>query len=237
MAITMKKKVTLGVLAIVLVLALAISGTLMLFTDTSDTATNVVTTGNVKIELQEKGNNIVDWTKIDASFTGIDWIDVAPGTEIDKYTRVVNKGSLDAYLRVKATVTLPASASPAIISAIQGLLADNSVLVAEANGYTFVPTAAGDDTVGYWYYTGTANRTSLAIFAPNAVAELVNPLTIPKTWGNEFQDLDFSIDFVAEAVQADNIAATDLTGLGWTIVGTVAVAESITAINDYAATL
>jgi predicted ribosomally synthesized peptide with SipW-like signal peptide len=58
MSITSKKKSLTIVLAIALVAALAVVGTLMLFTDTSDTATNVVTMGDAEAALLEASGSI-----------------------------------------------------------------------------------------------------------------------------------------------------------------------------------
>jgi predicted ribosomally synthesized peptide with SipW-like signal peptide len=104
---TMKKKLILGILAAALSLTLAISGTLMLFTARSEVATNVVTLGNLDIELQEKGGTVDDYTPVDkVEFTGINFGTIQPNQEITKAPNVVHKGGVDAYLRVRAEVVV-----------------------------------------------------------------------------------------------------------------------------------
>jgi hypothetical protein len=128
----MKKKLILGIVAATLALSLAVGGTLMLFTDTSGPATNVVTLGNVGIALQEyigkNGNDDVYATIGDAlpgegTYTKDDSIDtlstkddkfsginfggaVVPGDTLYKRPRVVNTGANDAYVKVEGELTI-----------------------------------------------------------------------------------------------------------------------------------
>jgi predicted ribosomally synthesized peptide with SipW-like signal peptide len=123
MSTTSKKKSLTIVLAIALVAALAVTGTLMLFTATSDTATNVVTMGNIKPLLQEyDGTDNKDYqtigTKYDTAdrldygryknngtFTGIKFDGSMPGDTYTKKPRVKNDGDNDFYTAVYGKVT------------------------------------------------------------------------------------------------------------------------------------
>jgi predicted ribosomally synthesized peptide with SipW-like signal peptide len=113
---TLKTKLVLGILAAAASLTLAVGGTLMLFTDTSETATNVVTIGQglSNFALQEKGGvGTDDDTKGEyktvvglPGFDGIDFGDVLPNATLVKQPRVIRSdvGGAEAYLRVKYTV-------------------------------------------------------------------------------------------------------------------------------------
>ena len=80
----MKKKLVLSLAAAALVGTLAVGGTLAWFTDT-ETATNVVTTGNVDIAWFEGDGNVEK--KITDKYTGIQFgteTPVTPGQNLDK---------------------------------------------------------------------------------------------------------------------------------------------------------
>lgn len=106
----MKKRIL--TLALVAVLALvAIGGaTLAYFTDES-TATNVITSGNIDIKLDEAkveyNEDDYTWTALEERIeTGVEYENVYPGAVLPKDPTVYNEGSMDAYVRVK--VAFPA---------------------------------------------------------------------------------------------------------------------------------
>ena len=97
----MKKKLVLSLAAAALVGTLAVGGTLAWFTDT-ETATNVVTTGNVDIAWFEGDGNVEK--KITDKYTGIQFgteTPVTPGQNLDKEARIKNEGKNAAYIRAK----------------------------------------------------------------------------------------------------------------------------------------
>jgi hypothetical protein len=107
-------KLILAIMAAALSLTLIAAGTLMLFTAESETATNTVTLGAAKIELQERpisGGAVIedeDYKTIDpegGDFTGLVFDDVVPGDKIDKYVRVNNAGNVDVFVYVKGELT------------------------------------------------------------------------------------------------------------------------------------
>ncbi|MDR0862355.1 MAG: SipW-dependent-type signal peptide-containing protein [Oscillospiraceae bacterium] len=218
----MKKKLVLGIIAAALALSLAIGGTLMLFTASTDTATNVVTLGNVKIELQEWGGYdedgdvlVTDWTKIeDGEFEGIEWV-AEPGGTINKHTQVENTGANAAYVAVRVDVEYDIE-EKADIATLGYLLGLNN---AGLTGGTFVPD--GDYTAGefsgWWVYTADTASNDLSVkdtpaaLAKDGVFSLVNPLTIPSSWISENAEL--SIEFTAYAVQTQNLEATAIASL------------------------
>ena len=79
--------------AIAITAALAAYGTAAYFT-AEDTATNVITAGNVKIQLVERmksGDELVPFT---------DAVGVMPGARVSKIAQVENTGSQPAWIRV-----------------------------------------------------------------------------------------------------------------------------------------
>ena len=84
----MKKKIV-AMCATVAIAALAVGGTLAYFTDT-DAKTNVFTTGNVDITLNEEFNP--------------ENVKLTPGVKIQKEVTVTNSGSEPAYVRVHVAV-------------------------------------------------------------------------------------------------------------------------------------
>jgi hypothetical protein len=124
---TQKKKGVTLVLAIILVVALAVTGTLMLFFAESETATNVFTVGNIKVSLQESDGTEDDGQAIyqtigdtygegnqslehgdyntNGKFKGIKVDNAMPGDDYTKRPRVKNDGDNPFYTAVYGTVT------------------------------------------------------------------------------------------------------------------------------------
>ena len=94
----MKRKILfLSVLAICV--ATLAAGSLAYFTH-EQTATNVITSGSIKVELQEwadTGNGLVPFENVEG---------VLPGTEVSKIVRVKNIGGQAAWVRVSADKTI-----------------------------------------------------------------------------------------------------------------------------------
>lgn len=88
----MKKKILTLALVAALSATAAIGGTLAYFTDTTQTANNVFTVGNVKIKLEEKAWE--DHGKAEAE-------DVYAGESLDKDPTVTNTGKNPCFVRVK----------------------------------------------------------------------------------------------------------------------------------------
>jgi predicted ribosomally synthesized peptide with SipW-like signal peptide len=193
-----KKKLGLGILSLVLVLSLAIGGTFMLFTDKSETATNVVTVGDgMHIDLYENG------IKVEGAFTGLD-IDAVVGVASEKAVTVEHTGGPDAYLRVKASFDITDTSGAPITTGFGSILTVSgstmyNILNADQKAYfnfivaadpeanvsgewVFVPdtsvgyTSAKTPVSGYFYYVDTAGKlapftsgtTTTAIF-PNGI--------------------------------------------------------------------
>ena len=177
----MRRKVALTAAAVAMVGTLAVGGTLAWFTDT-ETATNVITTGNVDIAWYEKGGT-EDFEKMDGN--GLQFGDetpVTPGAKLTKEAKIKNEGKNSAYIRAKITV------------------ANNVEDIVE---FELANDEWVDGEDGYYYYKG--------IVAPGAETSLlIDSLTISANAGNEKTNIEeASVKLVAEAIQSDNIVLSD----------------------------
>lgn len=94
-----KKTILVAAIAVMLVAALVVGGTLAYFTDTK-TADNVFTVGNVAITLDETDVNDPDGERV----TSNEYTGVLPGIQYKKDPVVTNTGNTDAYVRAVVTV-------------------------------------------------------------------------------------------------------------------------------------
>ena len=203
----MKKKMVLTAAAVALVGTLAVGGTLAWFTDT-ETATNVVTTGNIDITLTEDGKN--DGKVIEG---GLEYTDITPGKTYDKVVTVDNVGKNDAYVRATIKVT---SDNELILQGLLGKknpafsLTDlkpgqwsNEILTDAETGKKYVEYVA--------YYTDTRTETDKEgqIFEAGAPAwTLFTGVDMPWNMGNEYENSMFKIQVTVDAIQVDNLLDT-----------------------------
>lgn len=179
-----KKRITTLVISIISIAALAIGSTLAYFTS-QDEARNTFVMGNIAIDLQESEDG-QNWTD-----EGLDYTSVMPGDTLNKYAQVVvDENSEDCYVRIKMDIDLNEITNEDDKAAIE----DAIKAAAIANDFI-----AG--TNGYYYYNGTASA--------NDVLTFLTEITIPTSVGNDSQDLGFSIDLTADAIQAANITLGD----------------------------
>lgn len=179
----MKKKLGLITATVALGALLAVGGTLAWFTDT-ETATNVVTTGNVNISILEN-----DEVKDDSGITFPG--NKVPGASLDKVVTVANTGANPAYVRVTLDVTGTNSDGSVLTD-------DQIALIKAAIKFPETSTWAADDNV--YYYKGEV--------APEGSTEaLITGIEIPTTWDNNMTDLQFEVKIVAEAIQSENLLA------------------------------
>ncbi len=97
------KKFLLGALAIVLIVALTIAGTVAFLTTEKQTKKNVFSVGDVEILLDEKVG-VIGGGEVSESKDGATYTEIMPGDYIQKEVSVENTGDSDAY--VKVTVTM-----------------------------------------------------------------------------------------------------------------------------------
>lgn len=183
----MKKKAVLLIAAAALIGTLAVGGTLAWFTDT-ETATNVVTTGNVDIAWFENGK------KITTKNPGVNFgsedgqTPVVPGESLTKEAWVQNEGKNDAYIRAK-------------ILFFEGT---DRKAIDQPEYLTILGTDDKwvKDQDGYYYYDG--------ILSTNADTEpIMTSVKIDgsKAKNDNFADKEFTIELVAEAIQSDHLGA------------------------------
>ena len=236
---TMKTKLVLGILAAAASLSLAIGGTLMLFTDQSETATNTVTLGNAEIQLEEyapdlpgtdeEGTAVVgDEYTIDGedvTFEGINFGDtIVPGATLDKRPKVTNTGSIPVYVYVDGTITVVSGqdadgndvvvditpkSNEAVAAQVNAILA--TVGAGElGKGWIGTETSTtANGVTGTYYYTDANGLKALG--AGESTTDIFSEVEIP------FEDVDntlagytISLALTAYAVQSENNEATTI---------------------------
>ena len=203
----MRKKVALTAAAVAMVGTLAVGGTLAWFTDT-ETATNVVTVGNVDVKIDETGEG-----EVNEDGDGLNY-DVMPGKTYEKNVDITNVGSNPAYMKAIITVSSNNENIPAAIK--DGRISLGNLY----EGGTWSDVAGG---VQYVVYYNDEDNDFIA--EKDDVWNLFDNFTFPKELGNEFENSTFNINVEVQAIQADNnpIPADD----------TVAnIFDSITATSD-----
>ena len=188
-----KKNILTAAVSLSLVACLSIGATLAYFTD-SDKATNVLTTGNVKIELIDttKGPQEGDqWTADDkGDNTGVTYYNVQPGDLLSKDVGVkIDELSSDCYVALQVKVS---SNKDVDLEAIRDQ----------------IKAQAADE----WYvqenYDGTMtfyHRGALQAMTHNSTSQLFNEIKIPEQWGNEYVGASIDIDVKAAAIQSANL--------------------------------
>lgn len=181
-----KRKIT--VIALVLVcLAFVGSGTAAYFTK-EEKAHNVITTGDVDIELLE-------WADEEKQTPFADVDGVMPGTTATKIVEVKNTGGNAAFVRVKV--------EKEIVMNNQEDIRDLDMVSLDINENYW------EEKDGFYYYK--------EILAPGKVTSepLFTTVTFLEGMGNTYQECTIHIRVSAQAVQADNNGTDSLTAPGW----------------------
>lgn len=201
-----KKNILTAAVSLSLVAVIGVGATLAYFTDTTDTATNVFTTGQVDIEL-------IDETDPDAGFSGqvpgvpnenggITYTDVMPGDNLSKIVgATIQEGSQPCWLGFKVDVSSKSTMVEDKVSNLVFQSIQNTVGQTDPN----------------WYLTFEGNTMYCYRFVETAYSEenpqqnrviLFSGIQIPgEEWGNEYAGARFSINVKAAAVQAANLPA------------------------------
>ena len=184
----MKKKIT--VIAVITIFAsLAAYGTLAYFTY-EDTATNVITAGDVKIDLEE-------WTESeDGSFIPFEDIDdVMPGMEVSKIVQVKNTGGQDAWIRISVTKDI------ILADGVDGEV-DLSLVTYDLN------TEYWTEKDGYYYYNEVLK-------AGETTEPLFTVVAFSKDMSNMYQHSKAVVEVNAQATQHKNNGTTVFDAAGW----------------------
>lgn len=185
----MKRRLLAGAV-IVMCLSLLAYGTLAYFT-AEDTAHNVITSGEIDIELQEWADEEKTTPFPEDGVNG-----VMPGTDVTKIVEVKNTGSNDAYIRVKVEkeIVLP--------DGVEGE-PDSSLMKIDFDETYW---EKGED--GYYYYKEALE--------PGAVTEpLFASVSFDPSMGNIYQNSTAKVDVTAYAVQVANNGDGVMDAKGW----------------------
>jgi len=183
----MRRKLLLGALAVICLSILAY-GTVAYFT-AEDVAHNVITSGGVKIALQEWAD---DNKTVPFPQDGVNG--VLPGSEVTKIVEVKNTGASAAFVRVKVEKIFALDDATA-----QG---DESLILLNIND------AAWTLNGGYYYY-------NQALEPGETTAPLFTTVGFDKTMDNLYQNCQIGVSIVAYATQAANNGDSPLTANGW----------------------
>lgn len=180
----MKKKIAAGAV-LVLCLSMLIYSTIAYF-NTADTARNVITSGNIKIALNETD---------DAGAPFKDAVDVMPGQTVDKIVTVQNTGDNPSYIRVSVTKAIELAAGMSG-NPDAGLLS----LDFDTTHWTLQD--------GYYYYN--------EVLEPGqTTAPLFTGVTFDKSMGNLYQKSKAVITVNAQGTQVEHNGTSALTANGW----------------------
>ena len=199
----MKRRNTVLVAALALIVALAAYGTVAAFNHTAH-VTNVITTGEIDIVLEEytkDGDQLVAWPTDGIS-------GVMPGTPVDKIVSVKNvsdassdaeKVNESAWVRiwVNVAITDGKDLSQTLTPVCLPLTIGDVELVQPAYKTDWFQ---GED--GYWYY-------KKPVPAGESTTTLFDEVNIAKEMDNRYQNCKIIIDVYAEAVQVKNNQGAD----------------------------
>lgn len=197
-----KKKLIIMLSTIGAIAAIGVGATLAYFT-ANDSATNVVTMGNVSITLTEnevtKGSDGHTYEQTNAiTEDGLEFSEIMPGDTIPKNpTITLADTSNDAYVRINMDIQFSGTITADVREKLQtSLLASlNNEILAEGSRWYY------NSTDGYYYY-------NVPLTQNNKTAVLFTTVNLPSDWGNEAANAQFNIVLNAQAVQSDNFNPT-----------------------------
>lgn len=185
----MRKKVALTAAAVALVGTLAVGGTLAWFTDV-ETATNVVTMGEVDVRLDEQGGTDGVTTE-----NGLEYTDVMPGDTFTKHVTVTNLEN-EAYVRT----TIKVEGNEEILEAIIADT-DNAIQFIGEDGAPLTLTWEESED-GYVY------AEIFGEYLTDQSEVIFGEIQIPN-WDNTFANKGFNIKVEVDAIQKDNFASAE----------------------------
>lgn len=187
----MKRKLAI-VFGLIATLAVLSTGTLAYFT-TTVTADNVVTAGDMKLEIHNRNSAGEDFTS--------EGMIVMPGDKIDEIVTVENTGNHPMYLRVKV-------AKGVNDEALTGT-AEDCLKIDIANPDKWQFKTDEETGEGYYYYEEVleAGETTLPLFENVEIAGM--------QVDNKYIGKNFHLKVSAYAVQSENNGATVWEAFGW----------------------
>lgn len=179
-----RKLLILSVLAICI--ATLTTGTLAFFTS-EGRAHNVITTGGVKIAVQE-------WADEDKENQFQNLGGIMPSMTVTKIAEIKNTGASDAWIRVKVDKNIQRQ---------DGGEPNTDLVKLDLNDQDW---ELGQD--GYYYY-------NQALKPSEVTKPIFTTVTFDAAMGNEYQNAKASVDVSAQAVQTANNGASAMTAKGW----------------------
>ena len=225
-----KKNILMIALSLCLIAIIAVGGTLAYFTDTTTQMTNVVTTGNVKIQLNDEtvtndpdlvgGTVTYEGGNSKNPQTGIEYSNIMPGDVVSKKVSVQKvDNTQDCYVAIRVDVAdpqNPAVGTTTLDTAHKKTIMDQIKDAATKRDWKY--QALGADGTSAVFYLDETFYTALADVNDTSVEArekkyLFTDITIPGAeWGNEVVKASFVINVKAAAVQEANLDAPAVTG-------------------------
>lgn len=201
-----RAKKVIAAVVVIACLSFAGMGTLAYFT-AEETAHNVISSGNVDIELIEK--HIVNGQETDFPKNGI--FDVMPNTTVSKIVRVENVGGGDAFVRVKVNTNVE------LVGGGEGDAIYLSMDFPEQQD-----GAAWVERDGWWYYMAVGEAGVPGLLPAGAegsgvgvTAPLFTEVSFDADMPNEYQGSTATVSVIVQAVQSANNGSSALDAAGW----------------------
>lgn len=206
-----RAKKVFAVVVVAACLSFSTAGTLAYFI-AEEKAHNVITSGNVSIELQELRQNA------DGSFSEFtDVIGVMPDTSVSKIVQVENDGFGDAFVRVKVEKAIELANGDSGDTSYIGL----NFPVGEDADWICRADETGEE---WWYYMAPNGSGVLGALAPNVgdsgvgvTSPLFTEVLFDAEMPNEYQNSEATITVTVQAVQSIHNGASALEAAGWPI--------------------
>ncbi len=182
-------------ISIMLVLVLEIiPGTTLAFYTTNGIATNVITAGNIEIELIEEAE---DENGARVPFENV--TDATPGDSFSKIPMVVNTGEYTAWVRVSSKIS---------VTLADGVTTETGFEYADID----YDTTNWEYRDGYWYYLSPLE-------AGATTAPLFTKVSFDMGITNDYGECTVSVKIMAHAVQhvhnGDSEGQTVFDAIGW----------------------
>lgn len=181
----MKRKLL--ILSVLVICAATLAAGTLAYYNAEDTAHNVITTGGVKIAIQE-------WADAQKQTSFENLTGVLPGASVTKIAEVKNTGASEAWIRVKVVKTIQLAGTGT---------ADPAMIELDLNTADW--TLAED---GYLY----CNK---AVKPGECTAPIFTTVSFRGEMGNEYQNASVQVDVLAQGVQTANNGSSAQAASGW----------------------
>lgn len=182
-----KRKMMMLALAVCMIAILAVGGTLAYFT-AEETAYNVITFGELTMELKETTTDGEPWPE-----EGVHQL--VPGAQVDKRVTMRNLGTVDFYVRAKID---------AVVTGQDGRLLPLDEVELNLN------TEEWTEKDGCYYY-------KKALASGEETEPLFTMVSFSTEMGNEYMNARLEIQVDAQAVQSRNNGEDALSATGWPV--------------------